>query len=272
MAIKTRRPGQYRIFQCVANKDDNPLTWNEEIYARLNNERVIGYAFIPKEDKFNERSLIINLYTIGESSVAAQDEITLDEIKTAFQEWLLKLDKNKKAYYWRNPPLELWLDTKREWLTKQCYRFAKQYSLSYDEVLSHAYCAIIKCYNRGYIGSLNYVQKAVNNEILMSFRQSRRDANCIPSNVSIDTIIEHEEDSDTPMSAILGQVDERYDDYDFEKVKQQILSVLRFVFSDREIEQILNCDGKASLLPRSLYVKLNRWRSTHKKEDFECLK
>lgn len=271
MTVRSRRPGQFKIVQCVLQKGDTPLDWDESVYERFDNERIIGYVFRTLKDKFNAKSMILSLYTIDKPR--QKDEVSLDELKEAFQTWLLKLTTNEKSYYWRNPPLDMWLETKENWMNKLCHRWSKQFNKEFDDILSHCYMGVIRAYNKGYIGSLNYVQRSMMNEILMDIRYMRNQLDDKVTNLSLDTVVPDSNTHDEiRYSETFGEDDKRYTDYDYEKVVEAMRKKLSAKFSDREIDQIIQAEGRSISLPHNLYRRLINWRSKNKKEDFECLK
>ena len=265
--IKSRRKDQFRIVQIILSPENNPMTWGQsDLMQKTDNEKVIGYLFKQNEEKFGVNSDILNLYVIP--NCRQSDEIIIGDLKRHYTEWFLKRAEKPNARLYKNPPLEEWLNTKAEWINKVVHRYANQFEKDFNDILSIAYTAIIKCHKTAYIGNLNYVAKAIYCEICLDLRYNKNKITCdSPNTISLDSIIDCDEGSPI-VAATLGEDDARYNELEFEQIKQEILSTLKYTFSDREIEQILNADGVMMRLPNTLYRRLLRWREKHKRSDF----
>lgn len=277
MTVKSRKPGQFKLISFVCSEDDNPSTWAYEntFYSRIDYEEIIGYYIGLKTGKFGNKYIQVVLYTINNCRDC--DIISTKTLRDKYEQWLLNIKEESKTTHhcWQNPPLDMWLATKNEWVIKKSYKYAKQFNITVPETMSFIYEAIINCYTKGYVGNLNYVERAIVNTILMDFRYNKNYNTLQALSISLDDTIENSlvgQDSPASLAEAIGEEDKGYEDNEFEYVKEKLCKKLESYFSKREIEQIIASDGKRALLPLSLYRKLLRWREKHSKEEFECLK
>ena len=266
--IKSRRKDQFRIIQLILSDDDNPMTWNDEqLRLKCQNEVVIGFIYKTNDEKFGNKTDILNLYVIPKT--VEEHILTLTDLQNGYAEWYLKRAAKPKAVCYHNPPIEDWLNTKKEWLNNKVNKFCKLFEKDYDDILSLSYIAILKCYKHNvYMGNLHYINLAIYHEICLELRTNKNKITGYSKNtISLDSIVDCDEGSPS-VAATLGENDARYDEVDFEQIKLDILKTLHYTFSDREIDQIISSEGIAMRLPNTLYRRLLKWRETHKRSDF----
>lgn len=271
--IHTRKSYQYQIVQKILTPDSNPSAWSEEELSNsLQQEVIIGYIFKNIKTKFDINTPVLNLYTIKEKYLENKNKIILlNDLRLAYLEWYTDSLTDPKSIKFKNPPIKCWMDTKDNWVKKLSNKIATKYNRPYEECLSSVNLTIMKCYSKGhvYMGNLNYIEKAANNDIRMEYRYERNRLTCDnPNTFSMDESAggKDGEPSELTYHDILGKVDPYYEEQDFEVLKQDILNDLKDVFSDREIDQILNAPG---YLTMTIYRKLLKWRKTHKPEDYQ---
>lgn len=270
--VKSRKPYQYQIVQFVITDENNILNWTEEDFKKkLNNEVVIGYIYRLKGGKFGAKSHLLNLYTINQNQIQTKNkEIDLTTLQNKFIEWIGKLKDNPKTIMFRNPPVKEWMETKENWCKKLSHKLAQRYNLTFDECLSSVYMTVMKCYSKPhvYMGNLSYIEVSAHNDIKMNFRFMKNRLNTNhPNIISLDAEVSDitNEDNANTFHELVGKIDPYHEESDTEDLKQEIIKDLKLVFSEREIDQIINMPG---YLTMSLYRKLLKWRKTHKRSDY----
>lgn len=251
---------KYVIKQTTLNKEDpNNVIANLENYNKFVGDKVcIGYIIKNNNDK-----VVINMYLINE--VFAKGKIyTYDNLLDGLIEYI----QTKKMIF-RNPSIDNWIETKENWCFKTAHKLSVKYNLDYDEVLSLIFVAITKVFSKPhvYVGNLAYIARSAENEVLMYYRANRnRLNNEHPLVVSLDEVTNEDSEKETSLHDIVGQEDKFYKEQEFEESKQRIIKDMSFVFSEREIEQIIENHGQ---LPRNLYLRLLKWRKSHKRGDYD---
>lgn len=251
---------KYKVIKLTLT-DNNLLEWtDDDLLSLTKNNKIIGYL-VYKAKTTNT----LTLYVIDSGY---KDSVTLKELQAAYKITNLQYEiNNKPVSLFKNPPLELWLNTKKEWIKKITYRLSQKYNMSYDETLSLVYYAIVKLYNKTtiYMGNLNYLSMAANCEIMMDHRyyKNRLTLNN-DSVISLDESFEIDGTMHTK-NEIFGEEDSNFVNEDFIETTNEIKKVLRYKFSEREIDQIINAQGQ---LPQGLYRRLLDWRKQHKRQDF----
>lgn len=253
---------KYQIKQIVLTKENNPNVWTEDKLNEItNNKVIIGYML-----KLTSSNSILNIYVLSKEYTVNKG-ISLEELKNAYSTWLYNVVYNNKDVLFKNPPIENWLDTKEQWIKKTANKLSKIFDKPFEEMISHVYYAIIKVYNNGkaYIGNLGYIERAAYNEVLLEIRNNRNKLLIDDYKViSIDSLIPNN-DEDLTYNDVLSTEDDLQENFNFEETLTKIKQTLKFTFSEREIDQIINCQGQ---LPFNLYRRLLNWRKTHKRGDF----
>ncbi len=263
--ISERKPYQYYIKQFVCNDENNPALWTDEVFSELvDKNSVIGYLFRNKGNiAFGKNVITLNLYIINPQYYKGEI-VDLTELQVA---WEAMSDRDKM---FKNPPIEQWLDTKREWCNKLAMNLVKKYGLEFDEAMSEIYLALLKAYDKStvYVGNLAYIENAVNNNIRSNYRKDKKKLFLDnPRVISGEIAISREDEDDRPITLfdILSIEDEYYASKDFEELEETIDKMLLEEFSQREIEQIKTLP--ASFIPRAIYRRLIRWRQKHSIEE-----
>lgn len=271
--IPSRKAYQYKIVQFILSADNNPTMWDDDKLSELlKGEVVIGYLLRSKKSQFSIPVHILNLYTIKSKYVETPDKVLkAEDLKNVFLQWLDSLVEDSTSIMFRNPPIKEWMDTKENWCKKLAHKCVEKFNLPFDECLSTIYLSIVKCYNKGsvYMGNLSYIETAAKNDLKLKLRfWKNRLTGDSPNMMHLDAKVSEvtgNEDDITTFHELIGKEDPWYKGLDFECVKDEIISDLKEVFSKREIDQIINMPG---YLPMSLYRKLNKWRKTHKRSDY----
>lgn len=233
-------------------------------------QSMLGYLFAN-----NGSNDILNLYLIDKSKY--KDSIPMEVFTDDWKLFLFNIVKGQtgfKAAVFKNPPIELWLDTKDNWCKKLASRLSKQYDLTFEEALSHVYMSIMKCYNKGniYMGNLNYITHSAVNNILMEIRHNKKRINqdsglacSLHQTIGIDST----EDCEITLLDLIAAPDELTTELDYQNALKKATQLLSQSFSQREIDQILSVT-QVSHLPTNIYRRLLNWRSKHEvKEIYE---
>ena len=255
---------------------NNPLNWDDDTYTKLiENNTVVGYLLSVKQCGINDMSL--NLYLLPPNSFyegnLAAIQLTRTDLKTAFLQWLEVLTTNPNSFQFRNPPLDLWLDTRMNWINALCVKVHNKYGTDIGEALSTAYMVILKLHksSRVYIGNLHYVEIAIYTEIKKEYRYMRnrltgKHPDAIHLDASPGDFSQSIENDVTDFHEIIGaptwetEEEKRYDE-----IWQEMKEDLKEDFSEREIEQI--CKGSV-YMSMPLYRRLLAWRKNHSLEDY----
>lgn len=272
--IYSRKNHQYQIVQQILTPESNPTLWTDDILnTMLNGEVIIGYLFRSKVGKFNVPIHILNLYTIDKKYLRNQNKIiNNDTLTNTFVQWLDSLAEDAKSIMFRNPPVHEWMETKENWCKKLAHKLSVKYNKTYDDCLSSVYATVMKCYSKPhvYMGNLSYIEIAAHNDIKMQIRYMKnRLTGDHPLMISLDAdVSEHDngEDSVMKFQELIGKLDPFHEELDFNCLKQEIIDDLSEVFTPREIDQIINAPGYLTMY---LYRKLNKWRKTHKRGDYD---
>lgn len=256
---------KYRIINLIMDVNNNPVAWTEEEFNNVcGNEALVGYFM-----KQTDSNMTLNLYLIP-SKYNRGYTITYNDLRTAYAQWLINMryNNNKKIVQFHNPPIENWLDTKEQWIKKTANKLSKIFNKDYDEMLSHVHYAIIKAFNKDkvYIGNLGYIERSAYNEVLMDIRSNKN--KIILNNTDRVSSLDESFEIDGTIhtyNEIIGEDDPEFAREEFEETANEIKKELSYKFSEREIDQIINSQGQ---LPRNLYLRLLKWRKTHKRGDF----
>lgn len=253
--------------------EDNPITWDDEKYnSIIGNNTLVGYLLSKKHNNMS-----INLYllppTIFYEGSLDSIELTQDELKNAFLQWLELTISDEQSFQFRNPPLDLWLETRLNWINALCLRIHNKYGTDISEATSTAYMTILKLYRKGnvYIGNLHYLEIAIHTSIkkehyYMKNRLSGKHKDAIHLDASPGDFAHSIVDDVTDFHEILmiptwvTEEEKRYDEI-WDEMKKDLIKD----FSEREIDQI--CKGSAYMVP-SLYRRLLAWRKEHDMEDY----
>jgi hypothetical protein len=251
---------KYIIKQTILNKNDpdNAIASADNFNKFVDNKVCIGYIIKNVNDK-----VVINMYLIDER-YAKGKTYNYDQLLNGLIEYI----ETKKLVF-RNPSIDNWIETKENWCFKMAHKLSTKYNLDYDDVLSLVFVAITKVFNKAhvYVGNLAYIARSAENEVLMYFRATRnRLNNEHPLVTSLDEVTNEDGDKETTLHEIIGQEDDFYKEQEFEESKARIIHDMSFVFSAREIEQIIENRGQ---LPRNLYLRLLKWRKQHKRGDYD---
>lgn len=254
--------------------ENNPITWNETTYTSvIDGNTVVGYLLLTRPND----GMAINLYLLPANSFyegsVASVQLTLAELKTAFLQWLEVLAVDSRSFQFRNPPLDLWLDTRLNWINALCVRVHQKYGTDISEAMSTAYMVILTLYRKGkvYIGNLHYLEIAIYTAIkkehhFMRNRLTGNHPNAIHLDASPGDFSQSIENDVTDFHEIISaptwetEEEQRYDE-----IWQNMKEDLKEDFTEREIDQI--CKG-GNHLTMPLYRKLLAWRKTHSMDDY----
>jgi len=271
MAVRSRKNNQYQIKQIILSEEYNPSTWTDnEFKSFCDNEVCIGYQVRAKDIKFGMGATVLNLYLIRPQYFKDLHKILLlEDLKNAWMQYLEAIQEDPKTTMFRNPPIKEWLDTKDNWIKKLANNLSNKYNRNFNDVLSEVNHTIMKCYSKPhvYMGNLGYIEKAAENAVRMEHRYlSSRMHGDHPQALHLDQEFGSEDDIGIQTyHDLIGKIDPEYKEMDLECIKQDIIDDLGLDFSPREIDTIMNSPGYLAL---SLYRRLNKWRKTHRKEDY----
>ncbi len=257
--------------------DNNPITWTDNQYAAINEDNtVVGYL-LSNRLTGSKAGMSLNLYLLPPSSLYVDNlttiRLTHTDLRTAFLQWLEVLISNPGSFQFRNPPLDLWLDTRLNWINALCIKVHNKYGTDIGEALSSAYMTILKLYNKGnvYIGNLYYLEIAIYTAIKKEhYYMKNRLTGKHPDAIHLDaTPGEFSKSIDNDVSSFHEII--TAPDWDTEEEKryneiwEHMKEDMKEEFSEREIEQI--CKGSA-YMSMPLYRRLLKWRATHSIEDY----
>ena len=130
--------------------DDNPSTWTEANLAKyidFDELAIVGYFFKNQNKNDNSNlSLSVNLYLINKKRAEPEHIITLNQLNNVFLQWVESLMENNKSFMFKNPPLDLWLETKNNWIKKLTNKLSVAYNRPYDECYSSVCFVITRLY------------------------------------------------------------------------------------------------------------------------------
>lgn len=252
---------------------NNPVNWtSDEYYNIIDVNTIVGYLL---SNKGNEMSLNLYLLPINSWYEGNLETIKLshDDLKVAFLQWLEALLINTNSFQFRNPPLDLWLDIRLNWINALCVKIHNSYGTDVSEATSTAYMTILKLYRKGnvYINNLHYLEIAIYIAIKKEHYYMKNrltgnhpdaihlDASPGDFNKSIDNDVSDFHD------ILIAPEWETEEERRYNEIWEEMKLDLKADFSEREIEQI--CKGPA-YMSMSLYRRLLKWRATHKLEDY----
>jgi hypothetical protein len=261
--------------------DNNPISWSNEEYNKIvETNIVVGYLLAVKQ-KANTEDMSLNLYLLPLNGLEPSIKLTHADLKSAFLQWLETLVISPRSFQFRNPPLDLWLETRLNWINALCVKIHQKYGTDISEALSTAYMTILTLYKKGsvYIGNLHYLEIAIYTAIkkehyYMRNRLSGEHPNAIHLDASPGDFNLNIDNDVTNFHEIIAaptwatEEEKRYDEI-WDKMKADMLHD----FSEREIEQICkavqNEKVDASIyLPSALYRRLLAWRKSHDLDDY----
>lgn len=253
--------------------EDNPVTWDETTYhSIIGDNTVVGYLLYTKGANMN-----INLYLLLPNSVCELSlsliQLTQIELRTAFLQWLETLTIIPHSFQFRNPPLDLWLETRSNWINAMCVKVHQKYGTDINDALSSAYMTILKLYSKGnvYIGNLHYLEIAIYTTIKKEYHYMRnRLTGKHPDAIHLDAApgdfnLSLENDVSSFHEIITAPSWETEEEQRYNEIWENMKEDMKADFSEREIEQI--CKGSA-FMTMPLYRRLLQWRKTHKMEDY----
>ncbi len=254
--------------------DYHPMTWtNETLDSFIEDNYIVGYLFVSKNNSISAINLYLapidRLHKIYKST----DIITLDILQVAFIQWLELLTIDSKSYQFRNPPLQLWLETRLNWIHSIAIKVHQKFGTDVTEALSTAYMTILTLYKKTnvYIGNLYYLEIAIFTAIkkehaFMKNRLSGNHPNAIHLDASPGEFNRSIQNDVTSFHEIItapswkSEEEKRYDE-----IWAAMELDMREEFSEREIDQIKRGNVHMNI---PLYRRLLKWRKTHKKEDY----
>lgn len=254
--------------------DSNPVTWDFAAYQTvIGTNTLVGYLLVVKANG----EMAINLYLLPTTSFYEGNleaiRLTQHDLKVAFLQWLELLTASPNSFQFRNPPLDLWLDTRLNWINSLCVKIHNKFGTNISEALSTAYMTILKLYRKGnvYIGNLHYLEIAIFTAIKKEHAYMRNrltgahpdaihlDASPGEFNQSIDNDV-------TSFHEIIGAPTWSTEEEDtYAQIWERMKEDLKKEFSEREIEQI--CKGTI-YVSMPLYRRLLAWRKVHSIEDY----
>ena len=102
---------------------DNPLYWDDtKLKSIIDSNTIVGYLLSIKAN--DEMSM--NLYLLPPNGLyeGSLESIKIDqtELRNAFLQWLETLSITPRSFQFRNPPLDLWLETRLNWINALCIK------------------------------------------------------------------------------------------------------------------------------------------------------
>ena len=253
--------------------ENNPMTWNEtEYYNIIEANTVVGYLLSIKQNIMSMNLYLLPANSFYEGNLASV-QLTLTELKNAFLQWLEVLITSPDSFQFRNPPLDLWLDTRLNWINALCVKVHNKYGTDISDALSTAYMVILKLYSKGkvYIGNLHYLEIAIYTAIKKEHHYMRnRLTGGHPDAIHLDaTPGEFTQSIDNDVTSfheiITAPTWDTEEEQRYDEIWTKMKTDLQKEFSEREIEQI--CKGNA-YMPMPLYRRLLEWRKNHDLEDY----
>ena len=185
---------------------------------------------------------MLNLYLIKKANYQ-KPAISLDALKMSWELFLLSYENKKNTYVYVNPPFEAWLDTKNNWCKKVATNLSRKFKMDFDEAVSNVYLSISKLYDKGtvYMGSLNYIQQSIYNDILMDIRYNKNRVNADSGlAISLNTPIGYDADGKeiTIEDTLAEPEDISEDSLEYQSTLNCCKKLMADRFSPREIDQI----------------------------------
>lgn len=253
--------------------ENNPISWGDNDYLDIIERNiVVGYLLSIKES-----TMSINLYLLPVNSFYEGDltaiELTLNDLKNAFLQWLDLLITAPNSFQFRNPPLDLWLETRLNWINALCVKVHQKFGTDVSEALSTAYMTILRLYNKNnvYIGNLHYLEIAIFTSIKKEYAYMRnRLTGGHPNAIHLDaTPGEFTQSLDNDVTSfheiITAPAWDTEEEQRYAEIWEKMKADMKKDFSEREIEQI--CKGNA-YMSMPLYRRLLEWRKKHNLEDY----
>jgi hypothetical protein len=253
--------------------DDNPITWDEQaFYNHIETHTLVGYLLSNKQ-----KAMSLNLYLLPRNSfyegTLEAIQLTHQALKIAYLQWLEVLVTNPNSFQFRNPPLDLWLDTRLNWINALCVKIHNKYGTDISEALSTAYMTILKLYNKGnvYIGNLHYLKIAIFTAIKKEHHYMKnRLTGAHPNAIHLDATpgeFTHSIENDITSfhEIITAPTWETEEEQRYQEIWENLKEDLKEEFSEREIEQI--CKG-SEYMSTSLYRRLLKWRNSHDLDEY----
>ncbi len=254
--------------------DDNPVNWTTERFNTVvDGNIVVGYLLSNK----HKDEMSLNLYLLPPNSLyegtLESIQLTHTDLKNAFLQWLEVLITTPNSYQFRNPPLDLWLNIRLNWINALCVKIHQKYGTDVSEALSTAYMTILKLHKKGnvYLGNLHYLEIAIYTAIKKEHYYMRnRLTGAHPDAIHLDASPgEFNQSIDNDVTSfheiITAPGWETEEEQRYAEIWLKMKADLAKEFTEREIEQI--CKG-GIYLSSSLYRKLLSWRKTHNVEDY----
>ena len=254
--------------------ENNPTTWDESQFNNAtDNNPIVGYLLSNKSgDKLSLNLYLLPPHCLYEDSLDSI-QITYSQLKIVFLQWIEQLILTPHSFQFRNPPLDLWLETRLNWINSLCVKIHHRYGTDVSEALSTAYMTILKLHRKGniYIGNLHYLSIAIHTAIKAEHAYMRNrltgahpdaihlDASPGEFNLAIDNDV-------TSFHEIITVYDW---EADIEKRAHEIYELLEEdlaeEFTPREIDLIKR--GPA-FMTKPLYNKLLKWQKERSYEDY----
>lgn len=192
--------------------------------------------------------------------------VDINELADAYD----KLIVTDSKYLYRNPPLDLWFLSHKQWCIKLAKHLASKYNLNADETLSDVYFFICREYNKNnYVGSLNWLFKVCESNIKMMIRDNNRDKRrTIIDADSLDrTFNEGSDDDEICLGDLIPGDTYVFDERRYNKLISLLKkSLLDYGFSKNEAILIIDCKG--NLLTKNRYSRFLKWRKEHLIKEF----
>lgn len=250
--------------------NNSPQEWIANNFDNINKDNaIVGYIFKVVNDKQFNKVYVLNLYLINRLSYKGK-EVDKLSLQNNWELFFVKVNQNiKNVNIFLNPPLELWLISKDNWLKKVSGIMSKSFNLSFDEAMEEIYYVITKLYVKSnvYLGSLDYIYNAVYSRLLHRYvhtkSQLNQDNNTIDI-VSLSKTLSTGDNKDLLLEDTLEDdnvINRPGTDMQYNELLNASKDLLSKSFSDREIDQILS--NPIGYWPSRLYVKVKKWRDKH---------
>lgn len=263
--IKSKHLRKFYIKQFIVNDFNNFVEqWTE--CTDKNNNVIIGCLIMEQKGKFDLTTTIINLYLIDKKYYYGQ-VYNLNDILNLYSLYINKCeDKTKPHLAFINPPIAEWIDSKDNWCKKMAANVSHTYNMSFEEALSEVYYTILKCYKKGtiYMGNLVYIRTAIFNNILCKIRDNKNKVNADSGlAVSMNLSIGKDGEDELTLEDVLSLDDMSESSISYNELVNALRKMMSKVFSNRELDQIINNIASPQYIPTSTYNKLLKWRKAH---------
>lgn len=232
----------------------------DELSLQMEKYPIVGFIFKP-----SSMSIKITIHYLEQGFCGRRDFIDKNEILRNIEQYV-----HDNFVVYENIPLDIWLDTKMNWIKAKTSILSGRFNLERDEVQQTIYEVICDLYKRNiYINNLNYVYKSCFNKLLSNENKRKRVLGSFDL-FSLDETVGLEDNEKISCHELYGENDTIEEDLEFKQLKNEIIMTLRLTFSEREIEQILNSgESKICQLPSTIYRRLLDWRKSHKRSEYE---